>query len=55
MAMITTKFFLLPMFGHVTKLKLNVFGRPALPGNDVESAAATTIVANGGMWTLGFK
>ena len=32
-----------------------MFGRPGLPGNAVESTAATTVVANGGLWTLGFK
>ena len=32
-----------------------VVGRPGLPGNAIESTAATTVVANGGLWTLGFK
>ena len=30
-----------------------MIGRPGLPGS--ESAAATTVVANSGLWTLGFK
>ena len=30
-------------------------GRPGLPGNAVQSAAATTVVVKGGLWTLGFK
>ena len=30
-------------------------GRLGLPGNAIESTAATTIAANGGLWTLGFK
>ena len=29
--------------------------RPCHPGNAVESAAATTVVAKGGLWTLEFK
>ena len=29
-------------------------GRPGLPGNSKESAAAATPAANSGLWTLGF-
>ena len=32
-----------------------VGGRPGLPGNAIESIAATTTAANSGLWTLGFK
>ena len=28
-------------------------GRPGLPGNAIKSAAATTVTANGGLWTWG--
>ena len=38
------------------KFVLNpMVGKPSLPGNAVESTAATTVIANGGLWTLGFK
>ena len=30
-------------------------GRPGLPGNAKESAAAATLAANSELWTLGFK
>ena len=30
-------------------------GRSGLPGSAVESAAVTTIVENGRLWSLGFK
>ena len=30
-------------------------GGPGLPGNAIENAAATTVAANGGLWTLGFN
>ena len=43
---------------HITSTlcRLNpMVGRPGLPGHAVESSAATTVAANGGLWTLGFK
>ena len=30
-------------------------GRPGLPGIKCIGAAAATVAANGGLWTLGFK
>ena len=30
-------------------------GRQGLPGNAKENAATTTVAANGGLWTWGFK
>ena len=50
-----TKFHPNPTIGNKVIGLNTMAGRPGLPSGKCIGAAAATVAANGGLWTLGFK